>query len=178
MSNLRDIRCPRCKCYRKQEDFISKERVVKSCVKCREVQKKYADKNRGKEKEYRNDNADKLKHLYQANRDKQKKENPLHIKVKYMVCDSKRNDKNRNRTYEENDYITRSFLKEMWVKQNGVCYYKDCECKLLLEFNKDCRNPNQISIQRLDNNIAHIQSNCVLSCFNCNVKRKETIISQ
>lgn len=44
MSSLRNTKCNRCKCWRSEEDFISNERVVKSCIKCRQIQKKYSDK--------------------------------------------------------------------------------------------------------------------------------------
>ena len=90
-----------------------------------------------------------------------------------MIHSSKVNDKKVNRTYNEDDYINIDFLNELWVKQNEKCFYQDCECKLTLDFNKDFRNPSQISIQRLNNDIAHIQSNCVLSCLKCNVSKME-----
>ena len=201
---LRDKKCNRCKCWRKQDDFISNERVVKCCVKCREATKKYnkqhyqenKEKKAEKQKqnkqkiaeyqkkyneEHKQEKAEYQKQHYQENKEKitekqkqykeeQKKENPLHIKFLHMIQGSKTADKKSNRTYNEEDFITEDFLNELWVKQNGLCFYEICECKLTLEFN---RNSNQISIQRLNNELPHIQSNCVLSCFKCNVSNME-----
>jgi len=256
MSNLRDKKCNRCKCWRKEEDFISNERVVKSCIKCRNIQKKYVDKYREENKEkiaeyqkqhyqehkqekaeyqkkYNEENKEKIaeyqKQHYQEYKqelteyqkkyneehkqekaeyhkkyneehkqekaeyhkkykeehkeeltqykkqhyNKHKQENPLHIKFRNMINSSKTADKKSNRTYNEEEYITEDFLNELWVKQNEKCFYENCECKLTLEFNTHFRNPNQITIQRLNNDIAHIKDNCVLSCYKCNVSHIE-----
>ncbi len=37
-------KCPKCRCWRKNEDFIKKDKVLKTCVKCRENNAKYQDK--------------------------------------------------------------------------------------------------------------------------------------
>jgi len=252
---LRDKKCNRCKCWRKEEDFISNERLVKCCKVCREESKKYnaenadkvkeqqkkyyienADKIKEQQKKWRIDNADKVKEgqkkyrienvdkvkqyrienvdkkkekdkkyyienadkvkerskkykvenadkiketnknycienadKIKQNRETIKKENPLKVKIKFMVSNSKYCDKKYNRTYDADNFITEDFLNELWVKQNKKCYYQDCECELILCFNKDTRENNMITIQRLDNQIAHIKSNCVLSCYKCNV---------
>jgi len=188
MSNLRDKKCSRCNCYRKEEDFISNERIIKSCIKCRNIQKKYADKNREYQKKYNEENRQKINERQKQYDEKHKKEileykkkyneeqkqvNPLHIKFINMIKGSKQSDKKSNRTYDEDEYITEDFLNELWVKQNEKCFYECCECKLTLEFNTNFRNPTQISVQRLNNDIAHIKDNCVLSCLKCNVSHKE-----
>ena len=252
MSNLRDIKCSRCKCYRTEEDFISNERKVKACIKCREIQKRYFDKNKQvileKQKKYNNENKqvilekqkqiyqenkevvlekrkqhyqtnkevilekqqqhyqenkevilEKQKQIYQENkevilekhkqhyeenkevilekqkqnREKNKTENPLHIKFNAMINNSKTNDKKKNRTYEADEYITKDYLNELWVKQDKKCWYEDCECELILCFNKDTREDSMLTIQRLNNDISHTKDNCVLSCFRCNQYHKE-----
>ena len=86
-----------------------------------------------------------------------------------MITNSKAHDKKKNRTYEADDYINYDFLNELWVKQDKKCYYEDCECELILCFNKDTREDSMITLQRLKNDIAHTKDNCVLSCFRCNV---------
>jgi len=235
MSNLRDTKCGRCGCWRKTEDFISNERVVKSCVKCRDIEKKYADKNRDKKKQYRIENRDKIlekqnhienrdkrlekqkhwrtnnpeyfKQYNEINRDKkkqyrienrdkisenqkqwhidnpkyskqyneeQKQNNPLQWKFIYMINHSKEYDKKHNLTITE-DYITMDYLNELFIKQNGLCFYQDCECVLDYEtFDKKKRNDNLITIQRHNNDICHNQSNTCFACFSCNVnKHKE-----
>jgi len=188
MSNLRDTKCGRCGCWRKTEDFISNERVVKCCVNCRDIQKTYADKNREKinerQKKYDDKNRDKIEERQKQwridnpeynkqFRDSQKQIEPLLTKFKNMIRSSKSNDKKNNLQITE-DYITLDYLNQLWIFQNGLCYYEDCNVELTLDFNKSCRTPTQISIQRHDNNICHSQNNTCLSCFNCNVnKHKE-----
>ena len=174
IENECNVKCGVCKCWRTEKDFVSKNRKMKSCNKCRERSKKNnienADKIKEKSKNYRIENADKIK----EKREKTKKTNPLHFKFKNMISASKSNDKKHNRTYDEDDFITEDFLNELWINQNGKCFYECCNIELSLEFNKDCRNPNQISVQRVNNNIAHIKENVVLSCYFCNcVKHME-----
>jgi len=188
MSNLRDTKCGRCGCWRKAEDFISNERIVKCCVKCRDYQKTYADKNRDKKKQYYQENKEVLKKQnkqnYEENKEeileKQKQtyqenkiENPLHFKFNIMIKNSKTADKKYNRIYDKEEYINEDFLNELWINQNGKCYYECCNVELSLEFNKDYKNPTQISIQRLNNELSHLKDNCVLSCYKCNVSHKE-----
>lgn len=211
IENERNIKCGACKCWRTENDFISKNRKLKSCIVCRERGKKNYQEHKEelieKQKKYNEEHKQELteykKKHYQENKEelleKQKKyneehkqeikqyhkqyqkqyieehrqENPLHIKFKFMIQGSKQSDKKYNRTYNEEDFITEDFLNELWVKQNEKCFYENCECKLTLDFNKDFRNPTQISIQRLNNDIAHIKDNCVLSCLKCNHTHKE-----
>ena len=37
-------KCPKCRCWRNNKDFIKKDKVLKTCDKCREFSKKTADK--------------------------------------------------------------------------------------------------------------------------------------
>ena len=151
-----------------------KKHYIKNADKIKERKKKYcidnADKVKEIQKKWRIDNANIIKETYEKN----KKEKSLHIKFMNMVKSSKSNDKKKNRIYDAEDFIDYDFLNELWVNQNGKCYYDCCKVELSLDFNKDCRNTNKISIQRLDKDIAHTKQNCVLSCFRCNcVKHME-----
>jgi hypothetical protein len=82
-------------------------------------------------------------------------------------------DTKANRLYDPPDYIDEPFLNELWNDQSNRCFYENCRCDLSLEFT---RNPNQISILRLDNVLPHVKSNCVLSCLQCNFSRKYNVI--
>tara|TARA_R110000868_G_scaffold311054_2_gene572196 strand:+ start:68 stop:781 length:714 start_codon:yes stop_codon:yes gene_type:complete len=218
IENECNVKCGACKCWRTENDFVSKNRKMKSCIICRERSKKYNIENADKRKQYNIKNADKIKDKikqyyienkeeileyqkqhYQENKEKilnQKKEynnknkenksqydknyyvenkteNPLHMKFIHMINSSKEKDKKYNRTYNADDFMNEDYLNELWINQNGKCFYDCCKVELSLEFNKDCRNPNQISVQRLKNDIAHIKENCVLSCLFCNQSHKE-----
>ena len=186
----RTSKCIRCHTWRLPTDFISNDRNMKCCFKCREVSKKYRDDHaeqiREREKKYYKNNTDQISErtrgYYKNNADKiceqmkkryvdQKISNPLHIKFIYMIHGSIRSDTKYNRLYDPQDYIEEEFLNFVWNDQDQRCYH--CNCEMTLDFSYTTRVPSQISIQRLNNDLPHIKSNCVLSCFSCNVNHKE-----
>jgi len=76
---------------------------------------------------------------------------------------SKQSDKKYNR-FDVDRFIDKCFLKEL-VKDYQNCYY--CEVKLqYVDY-----NDTLATIERLNNNIGHIKSNCVLSCRKCNLSK-------
>ena len=175
----------RIKQYRSENaDKISEKQqkyYAENADKVKEKQQKYyaenVDKISEKHKQYRSENADKINEQHKQSYVEQKHNEPLKLKLQTIVYSSKSSDKIRTRTYNEEDYITYEFLMSLYEGQQGKCYYENCNCDMTLDFNKSCRTPTQISIQRLDNEIAHIKSNCVLSCYFCNcVKRMENYI--
>jgi hypothetical protein len=162
---------------------------MKCCSKCREVSKKYrdnhADQIREREKKYYENNTDqiseRMKGYYKNNADKiceqmkkryvdQKISNPLHIKFIHMIHGSIRSDTKYNRLYDPQEYIDEEFLIYLWNEQDQQCYH--CNGEMTLDFT---RSPSQISIQRLNNDLPHIKTNCVLACLSCNLNRKELI---
>ena len=168
--------------YSKQYYEANKEKIA-------ERKKKYYEANKEKiaeqRKQYKEANHEKLseydKQYYKANKERlnkkrqqqiqeQKQNNPLDVKIKEMIYSSNKSDRMRNRIGTDIDY---EFLLELWNTQEGLCHY--CKCEMLLEFNLKTKNPQQVSIQRLDNELAHTKANCILACFDCNVcKRIET----
>ena len=84
----------------------------------------------------------------------------------YRACvHSRLTDKKKNRTYARGDYITPDRLKQVREIQDNKCIY--CETELQT-YNR--KRPNGLTIERLDNNFAHVISNCVICCFHCNVR--------
>lgn len=200
LNGLRNKKCPFCLCYRYAEDYISRDRIVKSCVKCRsnanKCNKKYADKrrqyylnNRDKllkyQKEYTTDNEDFKKYqreyykehkeylinLSKTYYDSNKQEYPLHTKIIHMIYSAKDTDKKkRDFTDFDENYIDMYYIHELFTKQQGLCWYKDCEVRLdYTTFNHFKKNDNLITLQRLNDNLSHTKDNCVLSCFKCNI---------
>jgi hypothetical protein len=154
-----------------------------------EKQKDYYNSNKDSilehKKDYYNSNKDSIlehkKEYYQTNKDsileKHKdyiqtlqEENPLSYKISVMICSSKSNDLKRNRPFNDEDYINSEFLHELYNKQNGKCFYCQNFMTLTIDNNKDCNviTKNKLTIQRLDNEIAHIKKNIVFACFFCN----------
>tara|TARA_R110001632_G_scaffold123293_1_gene236017 strand:- start:33 stop:563 length:531 start_codon:yes stop_codon:yes gene_type:complete len=172
---LKEYKCGGCNTLRKKSDFIYKEKVNKTCSKCMETRKAKAEYQKQYNKQYHNKNKAELVEKQKHYKYQRKQDNPLNVKIENMIYTSKSNDKKYNRIYEEADYIDYNFLLGLWETQTGLCGYELCKCEMVLTFNYESRNPQQITIERLDNNIAHIKTNVILSCFECNViKRMET----
>lgn len=100
---------------------------------------------------------------------KQCSDNPLKLTFKKMINSSKNNDKEYDR-YDADNFIDLCFLESLYdeFEDVPVCYYNDCKCKLQCMW----YDTNLITIERLDNAIGHIKSNCVFCCLSCNSSRK------
>ena len=66
MEKLNFSKCPRCRCWRVEEQFYNdKGRKIKTCVLCRNLSKKYRDKKRVEKQELKikmdNEEADDIK---------------------------------------------------------------------------------------------------------------------
>jgi len=83
-----------------------------------------------------------------------------------MINNSKQSDKKHNR-YDPVNMVDKCFLKNI-IEDYPTCYYEDCKVELqYLEY-----GPTLGTIERLDNNLGHIKSNCVICCFRCNILKK------
>ena len=178
MNEVNDKKCNSCKTYRIEEDFIKEGRQLKCCFKCREYskniyEKKKVQRNQQKKKYYQN-NKDNIKEHVMNYKKTIKQDNPLHFKFSEMIHSTRTKDRNQ-KNFNEVEFIDYPFLYELWNNQKGICFYEDCRCEMVLTFNTHTTKlDNQISVQRLDNSLGHIKSNCVFSCFKCNVLlRKE-----
>ena len=80
--------------------------------------------------------------------------------IKNMVSHSRRSDKEKNR-YDADNFIDKCFLEGLF-EDNTSCHY----CKTEFTYNEYVKT--LVTIERLNNNIGHIKSNCVLACLFCN----------
>ena len=71
--------------------------------------------------------------------------------------------------FDENKFITYDILLEKLIESNLKCYYCSCEMFILYEH---VRELSQWTIDRIDNSMGHNKENFVLSCLNCNIKRR------
>lgn len=71
--------------------------------------------------------------------------------------------------FDEIKFITSDVLIQKLVEVNMKCYYCSCEMFILYEH---VRELSQWSVDRIDNNMGHNKDNFVLSCLNCNIKRR------
>jgi hypothetical protein len=88
------------------------------------------------------------------------------LKKKYSAY--KNQDKNKNK-FDETKHITYLQMINKLYDSQLKCYY--CNCELLILFNKR-REGSQWTLERLDNNIGHYESNTCIACLKCNLKRR------
>jgi len=95
----------------------------------------------------------------------------IKITIKYMIGNSKRNDKELN-LYDPVNFIDKCFVKNLIEDCENKCYYCKCELQYIM------KQSNLASIERLNNSIGHIKSNCVISCFKCNISKVGNKLNQ
>jgi hypothetical protein len=91
---------------------------------------------------------------------------PIEISIQNWIKTCRFVDKKSN-TYDPDHFIDRDFLEGL-IEDYKFCYYEDCKVSFeYIEY-----SDNLVTIERINNNIGHIKSNCVLCCFKCNRKKK------
>ena len=91
---------------------------------------------------------------------------PIKVNIEQWIFSRRQYDKKRN-IYDADRFIDKCFLEEL-VEDYKQCYYGDCKVNLhYTEYQDDLA-----TIERLDNSIGHIKSNCVLCCLKCNNLKK------
>ena len=82
-------------------------------------------------------------------------DNKHQMKYDVSIVSYKFQDKSRNMTYKESEYINYNWISEQLIKQKYICNI----CNDVI---------NNLSIDRIQNSIAHIKSNCQCVCLQCN----------
>ena len=83
---------------------------------------------------------------------------------KSMILNSRRADKKYDR-YDANNFIDKCFLEGLFEDSEN-CHY----CGVEFTYNE--KIDTLVTIERLNNSIGHIKSNCVLACWDCNIRHK------
>lgn len=77
-------------------------------------------------------------------------------------CDGyKEQDKKRNRAFD----LTPEKVARLAEKWGNICWH--CGDEL---------NEKTLTLDRIDNTLGHLEDNCILSCWNCNRRRKDNVI--
>lgn len=99
-------------------------------------------------------------------------ENQLYIvrQVQKKLSSYANQDKLMKR-YDEEEFISLNEVFEKIKVSENKCYY--CNSNLLINY-KYGREPKQWTLERKNNNIQHNNINCVISCLDCNLKRRNT----
>lgn len=88
------------------------------------------------------------------------------IKKKYSSYKSQ--DKLKNK-FDKEQHITFDELLNKLYESKLMCYY--CNVELLLIY-KNKKETQQWSLERLNNNIGHYNTNTCISCLKCNLQRR------
>lgn len=81
----------------------------------------------------------------------------------YKTQDLKKN------LYSPAEFITYTDVINKLHECEDVCFY--CKCPMLVLY-ENVRDPNQWTVERIDNKKGHIRGNFELSCLSCNIRRR------
>ena len=168
-----ETKCSRCRTYRFPSQFFNdKGRTMKTCQVCRDKEKITREKNKcehGRQKSYCKDcgGTSICQHgkIRSTCRDCMDDEQKIEFIKKNMISSSRQSDKKYNR-YDANNFIDHCFLTGLFEDSTN-CYY----CSVEFTYNERC--DTLVTIERLNNSIGHIKSNCVLACWHCNARHKD-----
>ena len=73
----------------------------------------------------------------------------------------------KHRTYNNKDYITSDWIIEQ-LEISEKCYI----CNEIMEYNNNSYHDLNMTVDRVNNDYAHIKNNCKLACIHCNVSKK------
>lgn len=170
IKNINEIdheKCNRCRCWRLPEQFLNKtSRKLKTCSICRARDLKNRNKNKcehGRKKSRCTECGSSVCEHNRHTSSCKECSDPKKITIKNWIRLSLKNDKIYDR-YDAANSIDKCFLEKL-INDNPKCIY--CDCELQYVFRKN----NLATIERKDNTIGHIKSNCVIACYSCNCKR-------
>jgi hypothetical protein len=74
------------------------------------------------------------------------------------------------REFKDDDYIDDNFIFQQQKKTNNKCSY--CLKDLEIFIDNDNAVKSNLTIDRIDNRLAHIKTNCKICCLTCNISKK------
>jgi hypothetical protein len=97
--------------------------------------------------------------------------NRFNLYFKLKINGYKQQDNNKNRKFTDDEYITDKWI----VEKLEECDYNCPHCNIKLKLDLDDMTSNvtsNITVDRKDNKLSHITSNCQILCLHCNVSKK------
>ena len=91
--------------------------------------------------------------------------------IRHWLFHRRQEDKN-NGIFDTYFFIDTDYLKGL-LEDNKYCFYNDCNAKLQYKH----YGPDYVAIDRLDKNVGHIKSNCVLCCVKCHYSKQRNEVS-
>ena len=192
MEELKEQKCIYCRVILPINNFTLNKngKYLKTCDKCREKKKIVRERNKcehGRERNKCKECGGSQICEHQRQRSQCKECNGASIcehrrirstckecmndeqKIEYikktMISHSREKDKKYN-IYDADNFIDKCFLEGLF-EDSTTCHY----CSVEFTYNERC--DTYVSIERLNNNIGHIKSNCVLACWKCNLRHQD-----
>lgn len=181
-------KCVCCRTMKPQNDYLKKQRILKSCSACRQrssIQRKKSLCKHDKAKANCTICGGNSICLHNKQRafciecsgscicihSKQKRQckictDPVIVTLTNMISNSRHKDRKYNR-YDPDHHIDKCFIKGL-IEDFKKCYYEDCRA----EFQFTEYNDTLCTIERINNLVGHIKSNCVLACMKCNKSKR------
>lgn len=100
--------------------------------------------------------------------DKTKIKGMVSSELKKKISSYKSQDKRKN-IYNDDEFIDFEFVIELFNDSKLKCYY--CNNNVYVIYD-NVRESKQWTIERIDNRLGHNKSNSVMSCLECNLKRR------
>ena len=88
-----------------------------------------------------------------------------------MISQSKRSDIKKG-LYDPDEHVDKELLQYQFEEQEGKCFY--CDVAMITHsagLGHGKREPDRMTIERMDNRVGHIKENCILACYKCNCQR-------
>lgn len=150
--------CDKCLEKNKQRKLKNKEKIKVSNLAY------YDEKN--KQRKLKNKEKIKISNLAYYDGVKNGASHKEKTRLNNMINGSRRSDIRKN-IFDAVNFIDKEFLRSLIELQETKCAY----CKIALKLDCEAFGKDLMSIERKDNSIGHIKSNCVLACWKCNDNR-------
>ena len=94
--------------------------------------------------------------------------------VKTKMKSYLKQDEQKNRIDEDNPLLLND-IYELLIESHMKCYY--CKQEVYIYYEK-YRDKSQWTLERINNDLGHFKSNCVISCLECNLQRRNHNMSK
>lgn len=101
-------------------------------------------------------------------RELKKRNQILLSELKTKISSYKQQDVVKKRLLEK-ELVTHEYVTKLLIENNLTCHY--CKEEMYIAYER-CRDMQQWTLDRIDNNIGHNKGNVVVSCLKCNLQRK------
>jgi len=94
--------------------------------------------------------------------------------VKTKMNSYLKQDEQKNRIDEEKPLVLND-IYELLIESRMQCYY--CNQEVFIYYEK-YRDKSQWTLERINNDLGHFKKNCVISCLECNLQRRNHNMSK